>query len=263
MTTNNFYRSALPKLHDITQNAVSLYPKELIIATIRDFFSDDDYYHYVHDKFGFPQTPNQTGLPQSAGFADDLTTRLFVGESYRFDKIYYPAIIVRHGGSTSVPISINRETASVQWDFMVFQDGYGNIKKFPIPVHYILAGAWEGNINIDVRARDPRARDDLADLISLLFVDIAFNDLVKAGLVVKGVSSSSPAETGDRSDILHSQTITLQIRSEWRRHVPITNILDIINTSVEFGRLDPTPGPIAPNLTINNVQTITEVLENL
>lgn len=260
---NNLYRSALPKLHDITQSALSLYPKELIIATLRDFFSRDDVYHYAHDQFGFPQTPNQTGLPQSAGYADNLTTRLFIGENYRFDKVYYPAILVRHGGSTSVPISINRETSCVQWDFMVFEDGYGNIKKFPIPIHYILAGAWEGNINIDIKARDLRARDDLVDLVSLLFVDIAFNDLVKSGLIVKGVSSSSPSETGDRSDILFSQTITLQIRSEWRREIPITNILDIINTSIEFGRLDPADSPIATNLTIHNVQTITELLESL
>src|SRR5258708_24489226 len=112
---------------------------------------------------------------------------------------------------------------------MVFQDGYGNIKTFPTPEHFILAGAWEGSINIDIRARDLRARDDLVDLVSLLFVDVAFNDLVKSGLVIKGVSSSAPNEFEDRNDHVFAQTVTLQVRSEWRRAIPIANIIDIIN----------------------------------
>lgn len=263
MTTNNFFKSDLYQIHSIVQNSMTLYPKELVIATLRDFFSRDTYYHYAHDHWGFPQTPDHTDLPINSGFTDDITTRVFIGESYRFDVIYYPALIVRHGGSTSVPISINRETAGVKWGSMVFEDGYGNIKTFPTPEHFIFAGAWEGSINIDVMTRDLRARDDLVDLISLLFVDIAFNDLVKSGLIVKGVSSGAPTETDDRNDHVFRQTVTLQIRSEWRRNVPIGNIIEIINMGVEFGRTDPATEPIAPNLTINTGTTLMEMLGSL
>ena len=263
MVTNNFFKSDLYKMHNIVQNAMVLYPKELIIAQIRDFFSRDTYYHYVFDNWGFPQTPDHTDLPVQSGYHDNVTTRLFIGESYRFDVIYYPAIIVRHGGSTSVPISINRETSSVKWGNMVFEDGYGNIKTFPTPEHFIFAGAWEGSINIDIMARDLRARDDLVDLISLLFVDIAFNDLQKSGLIVKGVSSGAPSETDDRNDHIFRQTVTLQIRSEWRRQIPISSIIEIINMSIEFGRTDPEPGPIAPNLTINTTENLTDLLSKL
>ena len=242
-----------------------LYPKELVIAQLRDFFSNDSYYHYVHDQYGFPQTPNQTNLPQDVGFHDNITTRLFIGESYRFDVIYYPAIIVRHGGSTSVPISINREEAGVKYTYMTFIDGYGNQVVFPTPEYFIFAGAWEGQINIEVLAKDLRARDDLVDLVSLLFVDIAFKDLQKAGLIVLGTSIGATTETDDRNDHIFKQTITLKIRSEWRRHIPIGNIIEIINTSVEFGRINPPnpPGPIATNLTINTSQTLTELLASL
>lgn len=263
MVTSNAFRSDLYKLHDIVQNAMILYPKELVVAQLRDFFSHDHWYHYVRDDFGFPQTPDQTGLPRDGGLHDNITTRVFIGESYRFDVIYYPAILVRHGGSTSVPISINRETACVQWENAVFEDGYGNITTYPFPAYHIFAGAWEGSINIDIKARDLRTRDDLVDLVSILFVDIAYNDLVKSGLIVKATSVGAPFETDDRNDHIFAQTITLQIRSEWRRHLPIKNIVDIINFSVEFARLTPEPGPVAANLTINTELTIQEFLENL
>jgi hypothetical protein len=147
---------------------------------------------------------------------------------------------------------------------MNFEDGYGNlIATFPVPEHFIFAGAYEGSINIEIKTRDLRARDDLVDLISLLFIDIAFDDLQKAGLIVKNVSSGTSSETQDRNDFIFSQTITLQIRSEWRRHLPIGNIIDIINTSIDFGRTDPEPGPIARNLTINTNQTITDIISKL
>ena len=144
-----------------------------------------------------------------------------------------------------------------------FKNGYGNIKTFPVPEYFIFAGAWEGSINIDIMARDLRARDDLVDLVSLLFVDIAFNDLVKSGLIVKGVSSGAPTERDDRNDHLFVQTVTLQIRSEWHRHIPIGNIIDVINFSIEFGQINPPPAKIAPNLTIHLSENITEIMGNL
>lgn len=263
MTTNNFYRSDLGGIHNIVRNAMTLYPKELVVATLRDFFSRDTYYHYAHDHFGYPQTPDHTDLPRDAGLHDSTTTRLFIGEAYRKDIIYYPALLVRHGGSTSVPVSINRENTCVKWNYMTFEDGYGNTKVFKTPDHFIFAGAWEGTINIDVRAKDLRARDDLVDLASLLFVDIAFNDLVKSGLIIKGLSSSAPSEMDDRNDHIFAQTITLQIRSEWRRQIPINNVIDIIHASIEFARIDPEPGPVAQNLTINTSETITDILSKL
>jgi len=263
MATNNFYRSDLNGIHNVVQNSMILYPKELVIATLRDFFSRDSYYHYAHDLWGYPQTPDHTNLPQDVGYTDNITTRVFIGESYRFDVIYYPAIIVRHGGSTSVPISMNRETGVVKYGNLVLQDGYGNIRTFAVPQFFLFAGAWEGSINIDIMARDLRARDDLVDLVSLLFVDIAFNDLQKSGLIVKNVSAGATTERDDRNDHLFVQTVTLQIRSDWHRHIPITNIIDIINLSVEFGRIDPPPGTVAPNLTINISENIVDVMTNL
>jgi hypothetical protein len=264
MVTNNIFHSDLFNLYDIVSANMALYPKELIIATLRDFFSKDSYYHYVHDQFGYPETPDLTDTPRDAGFHDTTTTRIMIGESSRFDVIYYPALIVRNAGFASVPISINRESQNIQWDFLTFEDGYGNIKTFRTPKYFIFADAWEGNITIDIYAKDLRTRDDLIDLTSLLFWQIAHEDLKKSGLFVKSVASSSASENDlDRNDRLFRQTITLTVRTEWRRKVPVGTLVEIVNTSIEFGQLDPIPGPIAPNLTINNQQTLEEILEEL
>jgi hypothetical protein len=66
----------------------------------------------------------------------------------------------------------------------------------------------------------------------------------------------------DRNDHIFKQTITLQIRNEWRREIKINNIIDIINFSVQFGGSTPEQ-PIATNLTINIQETLTQMLANL
>lgn len=265
MTTNNFFQSDLPRIYDIVQNSMTLQPKELVVATLRDFFSNDHFYSYRHDQWGFPQTPPLINTPQRAGLNDASTTRVFIGEAWRFDVDFYPAILVKNAGMTSVPISINRESYTVQWGELVFEDGYGNIKSFPTPKAHIFAGAYEGSITIEVKARDLRARDDLVDLISILFIDIAFNDLYHAGLVVKNVSAGTPNEIQDRNDYFFTQTITLQVRSEWRRAIPIHSLVEIINFSVEFQRISPPEpdGPVAANLTINLTETLYDILSKL
>lgn len=266
MVSNNFFKSDLNRIHNIVQNTMTLYPKELIIATLRDIFSKGGFYRYVKDQWGYPQTPDQTDMPLGSGINDDLTTRLYIGESSRMTVQFYPSIIIRSGGSSSVPISFNAEYGSVKWGKMVFDDGYGNLKTFRTPEAFLFSGAWEGSLNIEISARDLRTRDDLVDLISILFVpsNIVFHSLVKEGIIVKGVSSGAATDSElDRNDRLFKQTITLQIRSEWYREIPIFNVIEIITTSIDFGRVD-TPDPIySPNLRITNSQTLLEILANL
>lgn len=264
MATNSATNSDLYAMYNIVQSSMVLWPKEKVAEQLKDFFSRDVKYHYATDHFGFPQTPNHTNLPQTAGYVDDLTTRLYINSAHRYDIIYYPALIVRHGGATSVPISINRERACIQWDTLVFEDGYGNQKTFPTPSYFIFAGAWEGTINIDIITRDPRSRDDLVELVSLLFTQIAADDMEKSGVSIKpgGVSAGAPSETIDRTDTLFKTTVSLQFRSEWRRQIPVGNILDAVNMSIEFGRVDNSTPP-APNLTINTQLTLTDLINNL
>lgn len=263
MATNNIFRSDLYKLHGIVQNAMIIHPKEIILATLRDFFSHDSYYHYSKDPWGFPNTTEQVDLPLEAGLFDNSTTRLFIGENYRFDGIFYPAILIKHGGARYVPISINRDTGKVHWQYRTVEDGYGNVETFRVPKCFAFNGAWEGSIIIDVMTRSLTSRDHLVELVGICFTQITFDSLRKGGVIVKPLSVSPPTEIDDRNDKLFRQTITLEIRTEWEVQKPIGNIVEVINFTMEFGNTENLNAPVAQNLTINTQTTILDVMGSI
>lgn len=260
MATNNLFKSDLYKIHGIVQNSMIVYPKEIIIATLRDFFSADSYYRYGRDNFGFANTVDQTDLPLGAGMHDNTTTRLFIGENYRFDGIWYPAILVKHGGARYVPVSINRDATKVQWQYRTFDDGSGNLVTFKTPKDFVFSGAWEGTIAIDVLTRSLRSRDDLVELVAICFTHVTFDSLRRAGVTVKPLSIGAPTETDDRNDKLFRQTLTLEIRTEWEVRKPIGNIIEVINFSLEFVDLDNPNAPVAQNLTINSQISLLDIM---
>lgn len=260
MGTANTFNTDLYSLNSYVQNTMISHPKSLFIEALRDFFSQDSYYHYQRDAWGFPLTPDHTDLPTTSGLEDDSTTRLFIGEAYRKDIIYYPALLVKHGGARSVPISMNRETGSVQWGATKVVDGYGNERIFSTPSHFIQAGAWQGSIAVDIKTKSLRARDELAELVSILFVNQRFDEMKNSGVVILGTNISSPTETEDRNDKIYVVTVNFDIRTEWRRHIPIETVIDAINFCIDFGQITSTGQNVAPNLTIN---TTVELMENL
>lgn len=272
MSSNNFFKSDLMSLHNIVQASMILYPKEIIIATLRDYFSHDSYYHYARDAYGFANTTDHTDLPPGADLPsyfnanganqDGLSTRLFIGENYRFDGIYYPAILVKNGGSRSVPISFNREQGSIQYQDLIYEDGYGNQTIVHKPAYFITAGCWEGTVIIDVMTRSLRARDDLVEAIAMCFTEVTFDTLVDIGLIIKPLSIGAASESDDRNDKLFRQTISLDIRTEWRRLIPIASTIDAILFSAYFSNLS-NNSPVANNLTINTEANLLDTILNM
>jgi hypothetical protein len=241
------------------QNTMIRYPKDLFIASLKEFFKRDSKYHYVSDEWGFNKTPDHTDLAPDAGLYDDLTTRVFIGEQSRYDVIFYPAIIVKSGSFQSKPISMNRDQYRVEHKYMEFADGYGNRRFTLVPDKFVLAGAWEGSIAIEVQSRGLRERDDLIELISMYFIDFNWNNLSRAGVSVKpGLSIGSPSEGEDRNDKLFKQSVDVQIRGEWRREIPITDIIETINFCAEIGSFASNggAGTTAPNLEINTISNL-------
>lgn len=251
-------------IHNVVQNTQIVHSKELIIGIIRDFFSEDSYYHYVRDTWGFPLSKNVTDIPVESGIADDTLTRLYIAEKYKHEAIFYPCILVYHGGARSTPLSFNRERETIKNERTIVSDGYGNFTTFTTPSHFVLAGVWEGTINIDIMSRGIRSRDDLVELVKLCLVDIRHDELLRAGVLVQpGVSSGSPSEGDDRNDKLYKQTITVPIRTEWRREIPVKSLVDAINICVDFGNLSTTPPNIAPNLEIRTRIDLIETIQTL
>lgn len=269
MGSNNFFKSDLHKLHNITQASMLVYPKEVIISLLRDFFSKDSYYHFEKDPWGFANTTDHTNKPQgfdlpvgapgSTAIPDTrLSTRLFIGENYRYDGIYYPAILVKSGGGRYVPVSMNRDHGKIEYEDIVFEDGYGNSKSIRKPMYFVTSGAYEGSFNVEVITRSLRSRDDLIELIAMCFTDIHFDTLQDVGIVVKPVSWSAPIEGEDRSDKLFRQSITLDVRTEWERKIPIGNIIESIVFMIDFQDISNPNSIPAANLTIKTEENLLE-----
>lgn len=264
MGTGNDFKSDLYRIFNYVQNALIIHPRDLILESLRDFFSADSYYRYQRDAWGFPKTPDHTDLPSTAGLDDDITTRLFIGEPYRDNLIYYPAILVKSGGSRSVPLSFNRNKGYLHYKNIEYIDGYGNSTIINTPSYFEQSGAWEGQVVAEIEARSPRARDELADLVSILFVDTFHERLIQSGVLIKGVSTSGPSDVEDRNDKLHKVSVTFDIRSEWHRQIPVERTVDIINICVEFANnLEEYPEIVSPNLTINSTVELVNELNNL
>lgn len=274
MATNNFYKSDLFGIHNIVQSSMLVYPKEMIIATIKDLFSEDSYYHYSKDEWGFANTTDHTDLPPGADIpyghpgsnslmGDLLPTRLFIGENYRYDVIYYPAILIKSGGSKYVPISINRDQGGVEYEDIIYEDGYGHQTIISKPAYLFTAGIWEGSIIIDVMTRSLRARDDLVEILAMTFSEIKFDVLHDVGIIVKPVNIGGASETDDRNDKLFRQTLTLDIRTEWRRQIPVSSVIDAIFFTSSFQDISNPNGVASPNLTVNTELSLTDMLLNI
>jgi hypothetical protein len=262
MATGNTYLTDLYAINNFVQNTLVSHPKAIFIETLRDAFAQDSYYHYTRDPFGFPKTPDHTDLSPSAGIEDDDTTRLFIGEYYRFDVKYHPAILVKSAGSRYVPISFNQNIGTIIWANTKFIDGYGNTTTIATPNYFKEAGAWEGQISVEIETRSSKSRDELVELVSILLINKNRLQLQNAGVCIKGVSQSAPSESEDRNDKLFNQSITFDIRSEWRREIPINSIIDAINICVDFGNVETTPMQPAPNIRINsNVELLDALID--
>lgn len=263
--TGNLVRTDLYNIYNIVQNTLMSYPKELIIGMLREEFGKDSYYHYVADEWGFPKVIDHTDLELGAGFHNEDVTRIFIGEAFRFDSIFYPALFIKMPSAKSVPISMSRNKDVVEYEKQLVIDGYGNEREYFIPKYFDLAGAWDGTITIDIVARDILSRDDLINILMLLFVDIKFESLRKAGVLIKSGQPSlgGVSEAEDRQqDKLYKATISMDIRTEWRRLIPIESIIERINMCIDF-RVAGTENITNPNLAINESISILDQIENL
>jgi hypothetical protein len=251
MSIGNINRSDLYSINYVSQSSLLSYPKEILIQTLRDYFSQDARFHFVKDSFGFVKNVDNTGLDLSSGLYDDVCTRIYIGEAYRHNEgIFYPAILVKNTGSQYSPISLNMENQTIEYGDKLYQDGYGNQQVITYPKFFLFAGAWESNFSIDVITRSMRDRDELVDLIALLITNIKFYELVQAGLVCKPVNIGSPSEVDDRTDKIFKQTISLAVRTEWMRKIPIDNFVEKIVYTIGFQNIDNPQSVPAENLSI-------------
>jgi hypothetical protein len=266
MPSNNWNKSDLQRIFGIYQNTMIRYPKELLIHVLRDAFSQDGYYRYVKDEFGFVKTPAQNlpitnpNLPYGQGENDDSTTRLYIGEAFKFRPKFLPAITVKTSSVKEVPFSATKEEGTVMLEPYQFTDGNGNTTIISVPKYFRFAGAWEGSITLEVAAESTEARDEITKNASLIITNIYFKEMIDNGLLIKPLSISSPTETAERSgnSFIYKQTITAEYRSEWERRIPIFDLIEKISIMIDFGNTD--TNVYAEDIKVNEILSLQDMV---
>ena len=202
---------------------------------LRDVFREDREYQYVDDIFGFPKTPSNLGLDPAAGIEDEETTRIMIGSTYRYDVKFYPAITVKNTSTRYTPISFNQDYMGVMYRKELIMDGYGNNTIVSTPAYHTLVGAWDQTFEIKITAESEIDREEITDIVQTVLMGSRRLELQDAGLFIKTLSTSGEIEEPYANAYLYSTAISLETRSEWKIHIPISNTVERIGFILQIG----------------------------
>lgn len=234
-------------LDHIVRHTGIIHGRNLIIDHLREAFARDHEYRYVADIFGYPKTPSHLGLAPDAGLTDTTTTRILIAGFHRYVQSYLPVISVRQTSSSYKPISFNQNRFTLSYEYQRQEDGYGNVDFIKVPSKYIFAGAWEQNFEIKVTSNSQEDTASIADIVMITLQATYRNSLERNGLFIKKISASGEnAESVNSNDPVFSVSISAETYSEWRREIPISNVLDRIRLCFSVNLLG--KGPTANNL---------------
>jgi hypothetical protein len=232
-TSHKVYSDLFELANFVRQTAVGQ-GKNLLIDSLREHFKQDTIYRYSTDAFGFPLTPDLTDLPPDV--EETRTSRIFIGDIFRYDKRYLPSITVRQTSGRYYAVSFNQEgTTRYRVDLVL--DGYGNRSLVKVPTHKVYAGGWDQTLEVTVAAESVLDREELSDIVSSYLIGVARQPLHEAGLFIKTVSYGGEREEDWANDKIYIQPVTVETFSEWRREIPIDSLVETINFCFEFGIL--------------------------
>lgn len=230
-TSHRVYSDLFHLSNFIKQTAVSQ-GKNLLIDALREHFRKDTFYRYSTDAFGFPLTPDLTDLPPD--IQEERTTRIYIGDIFRYDKRYWPAVVVRYSSGRTYHISFNQnQTTRYRLDLVM--DGYGGQSYIRVPTHHVVAGAWEQSFEVLIAAESVPDREELTDIVSSFLIGKVRQELYEAGLFIKNVNLGGEREEDWANDKIYIQTISVETFSEWRREIPIDSLVETINFCFKYG----------------------------
>jgi hypothetical protein len=234
MATSHRVYSDLFEIADFVRQTATAQGKNLLIDSLREYFRQDTIYRYSTDAFGFPLTPNLTDLPPD--IEETRTTRIFIGDIFRYDKRYLPSITIRQTSGRYYAVSFNQE-GTIRYRVDLVIDGYGNRSLIKVPTHKVFAGGWDQTFEVLVAAESTLDREELSDIVSSHLIGVARQPLQDAGLLVKTVSYGGEREEDWANDKIYIQPISVETFSEWRREIPMDSVVETINFCFEFGVL--------------------------
>lgn len=257
--TSNIFRSDYYELYNVVQGSFLSYPKQLTIEIFREVFKNDSYYHFTADEWGFPKVPSLKGKKSTAGYNDDESTRIFIGEFFKRDMIFYPSVLIKSSSSKSVPLSFSRNRGVLMYQPMIVTDGYKSITK-SVPDYISMAGWYEGVIDVQISAGSVVERDQIAEVITNIITITHYDTFKNAGMTIYDNSTGSFQETDDGSDKIYKCTVNFSYRVEWEKRIKVDSVVNAITFCIDFANLE-NPNPVvAQNL---SVHTLLQFIEDL
>lgn len=222
--------------HHIIQNVSIVQPKNLLIDTLRKYFSTDNIFTYRADEYGFPATPDLTGKT----IDDPSTTKILISDVYRYEIKFYPAITVKTGSGNHVALGFN-QNYSIKYRKDLVEDEFGITREILTPTHKVYAGVWEMNFDISVYSESHSELEEITEITKMILQYVAWNELRANGLFIKTLSVSGENAEPYANDYVFSHTISIATRSEWRVEIPLENIIEKIVFYFDVART-PIPG---------------------
>lgn len=224
------------RLENINQNVGVAFTKNIIIDHLRNIFKQDRFYKYRDDMFGFPLVGDLTG--ETAEIAEEDTTRIFIGSLNKYEISFTPAIFVSNKSLSYEPISFNQNLEEVIYtkqsaltysptDPDARADGYV-VSETRVPSHKVFTGAWKVSVNVKVISESSSDLEEIADICNLAFQGPRRLELQREGVFIRGLSTTGENKRAYLNDGLYTTDITLDIRTEWKIHIPINNLLERI-----------------------------------
>lgn len=213
---SNFYED-----QNIIQQVCITQPKNLIIDSLRSRFAKDNVFTYRTDDYGFPLTPDLTGVSTDSS----LTTQILISDSFRYDVKFYPNIVIKSGGGSYKPLSFN-QNGTIKYRKDYYDDSFGIRRFLNTPTHRVYAGMWDMNFEVIISTEDTPTLQRLVDIVSLELQYGSWNKLRENGLFIKSLNISSEAQEPYANDYVYSTTISISTYSEWRVEIPLENIIE-------------------------------------
>lgn len=229
----------------IIQNVAIVQPKNLLIDVLRKHFARDNIYTYRADEYGYPATPDLTGLT----IDHPSTTKILISDVYRFEIKFYPAITIKSGSGSHVKLGFNDNFSTKYRKDIVEVDGV--MKEILTPTHRVYSGVWEMNFDIGIYSESHSELEEITEIVSMVLQYASFNELRANGLVIKSVSIGGESAEAYANDYVFSHTVSIATRSEWRVEIPLENVVEKIVFYFDVART-----PIPGQKTIADVQAL-------
>jgi hypothetical protein len=221
------YSSFFVDNHIVQQTAI-VHPKTLLIDGLRKVFRNDSVFTYRDDEYGYPLTPDQTGLDIDS----EDTTKILISDSYRYEVKFFPAIIIKSSGGSYKPLSFN-QNMTYKYRTDLLETDYGSRKVISTPTHRVYAGRWELGFDIGIYSESQSELEELTDIVSMAIQYVLWNDLRANGLFVNMVRIGAESAEPYANDYVYNTSISLSTLSEWRVEIPIENIVEKIAFSIQ------------------------------